>query len=499
MAGKAHAGRRWAVYARLSDASDEDQTGIDRQVADGIAEARHRGATQIETYVDDGVSAYKRKLRPAFEAMLADIEDGLVVAVVAWRAERLARQPRDAQRLIDALGAEDRDPRAVTYTIADGVDTSTDPGLFVFRQLVEFGRWESKAIGQRVARARKAAFEDGRYSGSPPAFGHRDGTRWREVVPAEAELLREAASRLLAGEGVRSILRDFNARGSRTRKGKPWQHTAFIKVLTSARMIGARMAGDSLVIGTEADGSSRIAPILDRQTWERLRARLLDPARRAHDRGGTPRHLLTGLLRCGACGGPLRAKGNAGKSHAKDYWTYGCVRDAYHPDACGKVWIRGSHTDAYVEQIVLASLRMPALVAAAAVANGSAPAGDESDESLRSELRALNERLVEAESAGVDGPAALEERLLVSVEGYRHWRTTALARRDELQRRLARSARARTMLRAASDPAGFWTEAPLADRREAVRALLPEIVVRQADPTARRRWDRRRIEWVAAS
>jgi len=456
----------WAVYARLSDAGDEDQTGIDRQIADGIAEARRRGAKRVQTYVDDGVSAYKRrKIRPAFEAMLADVEDGLATAVIAWRAERLARQPRDAQRLIDALGAEDDHPRAIAYTIADGVDTSTDPGLFVFRQLVEFGRWESKAISQRVARARKEAFEEGRYAGSPPAFGHRDGTRWQQAVPEEAAIVREGAARVLAGEGVRSILRDFTSRGVRTRKGNPWQHRAFIKMITSPRMIGARMVGESITVEREADGSHRIAPILDRETWDQLRARLLDPARRKHDYGGMPRHLLTGLMRCGLCSGQLRAKGNSGKSHAKDYWTYGCVRDAYHPDACGRVWIRGSHTDAFIEQLVLAALRTPNVAQTAALVDGSRSAADAGEEALRDELRELSERIIEAEVAWLEGPAALEAKLQVSVEGYRRWRATALARRDELQRRLATSARARTVLRAAADPLRFWEAASLEERR----------------------------------
>ena len=489
----------WGVYARLSDAGEEDQTGLDRQIAAGITEARRHGAKRVKTYLDDGVSAYKRNVRrPAFEAMLTDVEDGRIVAVVAWRAERLARQPRDAQRLVDALGSEDRQPRAVAYTVADGVDTGTDSGLFVFRQLVEFGRWESKAMSQRVTSARRAEVEAGRYSGSPPAFGHRDGTRWHDAVPEEAELLCEGAARVLAGEGIRSILRTFNARGSRTRRGNPWQHRAFIKMLTSPRMIGARMVGDQVVIGTAADGLPFIAPILDRETWEQVRAKLLDPSRRSHDRGGTPRHLLTGLMRCGLCLGPLRAKGSAGRSHSSDYWTYGCVRDAYHPDACGRVWIRGNHTDAFIEQVVLATLRMPSVVDAAAGLEGSSRAGNEGDDSLRAQLGELNEKIIQAEVAWLEGPEALEEQLLVSVAGYRRWRAEALGRRDDLKGQLAKSARARTLLRAATDPDAYWQDAPLEDRREAVRALLPEIIVQPADKAGRRRWDKNRIDWKAA-
>jgi hypothetical protein len=133
-------------------------------------------------------------------------------------------------------------------------------------------------------------------------------------------------------------------------------------------------------------------------------------------------------------------------------------------------------------------------VEAAALVEGVPPVGDEVDDALHDELRALNERIIQAEVAWLEGPAALEAKLLVSVEGYRRWRSEALARRDELQRRLAKSTRARTVLRAAADPHGFWEAASLQERRDAVRVLLPEITVQPAQRGSRRRWNSHRIE-----
>jgi site-specific DNA recombinase len=476
--------------------------GLDRQVTDGTEAARKFGAKRIRIY-RDGVSAYKRKvIREGFSRLLEDIEGGAIQCVVAWKVERFARQPRDVERLMDALGADENDPRGYAITWGDHGDTRTEAGKFMFRQLVQFGRWESAAISDRVRRARRAAIEGGRFSGSPPAFGHRDGTKWREIVPDEAQLIREGARRLITGEGIRSILRDFNERGSRTRRGALWQHRAWIMMICSARMVGLRMVGDAEYDGGSDDqGHPWIAPILDRESWERVREILRDPARRPHNPGGMPRHLLTGLMRCKLCNGVLRAKGNMGKSHGPHYWTYGCVKDAYHTEACGRVWIKGSNTDDYIEEVVRAHLRMPEVRRALThVVAGEADQPDEELLEVRHRFAEIQEQIYEREALSLDGARAVEQGLGVSMEGFRRWKQRAQEERDRLEKQIGRLSRAKSTLRAIADPEQFWDQATLEERRDLVRSLFVELSVMPASAVEgppSRRWDRRRIEWTA--
>ena len=64
-----------------------------------------------------------------------------------------------------------------------------------------------------------------------------------------------------------------------------------------------------------------------------------------------------------------------------------------------------------------------------------------------------------------------------------------------MERRLTRLVRGRAVVRAVADPEQFWAEATLETRRDVIRAVCPEIVVRQAAsvPEFPQRWDRRRI------
>ncbi|MBA4169632.1 MAG: recombinase family protein, partial [Chloroflexi bacterium] len=402
----------WAIYARISDSGEDEAKrqltpGVERQVADCLARAHEFGAKRIRFYREGGSAFDEDKERAGFKQLIEDIQAGEIAHVIAWRAERLARKPKDAEALISASKADSVTPIATIYT-CDGINSETELGKMLFRQLVLFGRWESLQISSRVRRHRQESMKKGRFTGSPPAFGHLDGTRWRATAPKEVALIREGADRIIAGQGVRTILRDWRDRGVRTRKGSLWRHRAWIKMITSPRMVGGRMmAGEETVqIGKDDEGRPWIAPILDRETWDAVRRVLLDPSRRKHDRGGKPRHLLTGLMLCGLCAGVLRAKGQSGKSHGPGYWTYGCVNDAYHDEACGRVWIKGADTDAYIENVTLSKLREPTVRRALSlIVGGSSADADAEVKELRLEFDEVREEVLRLERLSLEGSA----------------------------------------------------------------------------------------------
>ena len=62
----------------------------------------------------------------------------------------------------------------------------------------------------------------------------------RTVRPGEAAVIREAATRLLAGESIRSICTALNERGERTVTGAEWTQQTLRRMLASARISGQR-------------------------------------------------------------------------------------------------------------------------------------------------------------------------------------------------------------------------------------------------------------------
>ncbi len=127
------------------------------------------------------------------------------------------------------------------------------------------------------------------------SFGHSvDGTR---IVQEEADAIRDAAQRVLAGETLSSIIASWNGRGLRTAIGGPWRVNSL-----STLLLQPRLAGLDTKLGGPRPG--RPEPVLDLDTHRRLLD--LHESRRKGPRRPTRRYLLTGLLRCWRCGGRLR-------------------------------------------------------------------------------------------------------------------------------------------------------------------------------------------------
>src|SRR5205814_8757161 len=58
--------------------------------------------------------------------------------------------------------------------------------------------------------------------------------------PEEAQIVSECATRLLAGETLRSLCVDLNARGINTPAGNHWRPSPLRRLLRSARISGQR-------------------------------------------------------------------------------------------------------------------------------------------------------------------------------------------------------------------------------------------------------------------
>ena len=140
---------------------------------------------------------------------------------------------------------------------------------------------------------------------------------------------------VLAGESLRGIAISLTERGVPTASGGTWRGGNLNQLLRQPRLAGLREYEGELIA---SDGL--IEPILGVDDWKRLREMLSDPARNlAQSRAA--KHLLTGLLRCGNCGGRLIGSSTRGRR------TYRC-HGVSVPGACGKVSIDAAKLEAVI-------------------------------------------------------------------------------------------------------------------------------------------------------
>lgn len=326
-----------AIYLRISDDREGEALGVARQREDCLALAERRGYTVTEVYEDNDLSAstLSRKKRPAYQRLLADARTGQFRVILAYTSSRLTRRPRELEDLIELV---QRHGTRIEYVNSPSYDLNTADGRQVARMLAAGDAAEAERIGERTRRKLQQNAKEGKPHGGHRPFGwEADRLTVRE---SEAAVIREAARRILAGEPVRSVFRDFNDRGLYNASGKPWTHPTFRKCIVHARHGGIRMHN-----GQEM-GQGNWPAIIPPETWRALVRTLADPAR-VHTPGRAGRiHLLSGLARCGACGGPLRV------GQSKGYESYRCQMNH-----C--VSRRRDYLEQYVEAVIIGRLSRP--------------------------------------------------------------------------------------------------------------------------------------------
>lgn len=314
--------------------------GVNRQLADCRAEADRRGWVVAEEYVDDDVSAWSGKARPAYARMLADIGEGRRDAVIVWHLDRLHRRPIELEQFADTCSrAGLRD----VVTLSGDVDLANGDGLLMARLMAAVAANESDAKRRRGARKALEVAESGRpMMGGPRPFGFTEDRVTHH--PAEAPVVREVAARLLAGESLTSLTRWLDAQGVRTVGRNPWRTQTVRQVMTNPRMWGMRVHRGQVI------GAGTWEPILSDEQGDRLRRLLLDPARRTNRTAR--RYLLSGMLRCGKCGNTLHSAPKNGVRR------YGCTQVA-GMGGCGGVFIYAAMLEEFITEAVLLRLDSP--------------------------------------------------------------------------------------------------------------------------------------------
>src|SRR5437867_1933183 len=204
--------------------------------------------------------------------MLEDIRAGTIDAVIVWHLDRLHRSPKELETFFEVC-----DGAGVQHlaTCTGDVDLATDDGRFNARIQGAVARKESDDKSRRITRKHEELAGAGKLSGGGTRpFGFEQDRL--TVRLEEAKLIREGTQRVLAGDSLRSVVRDWNRRKLRTSGARSWYTSALRNVLVSARIAGQREHHG--VVVAKAEWPAIITPAES----ARLRAFLGDPSRRTN-------------------------------------------------------------------------------------------------------------------------------------------------------------------------------------------------------------------------
>jgi site-specific DNA recombinase len=457
---------RAGIYARISSDREGDNLAISRQVADCEALAEARGWEATERYVDSDISAYSGKRRPEYQRLLEDIDAGAVDAVVVYHADRLHRHPRELEDFIDLC----QRTKTKLATVSGDLDLSTHEGQLLARITGAVARKESDDKSRRIQRKHQELAQAGKPSGGGTRpFGFESDQH--TIRPAEAAIIRECATRFLAGVPLRALCTDLNERGVATVMGKSWSPQTLRSLLKSGRISGQRDHHGEIV--AKASWEAIITPA----ETQRIRAKLNDPNRRTNRTAR--RYLLSRLLRCGHCGVKLYARPRDDGSR-----RYVCASGPGF-GGCGKTTVMADPLEAFIVEAVLHRLDSPEL---AASMNGTPD--DPEGAGLQAEIEAAEAQLAE-----------LSQLWGEQVIGRQEWLTA----RAPIEQRVTLAKRQLAVLNrttALSPHVGnatslreHWAELTLTRQEQIVAAVVDHVVVGPA-VRGRNRFDSSRLDAV---
>lgn len=314
---------RVAAYARYSSDSQRDAS-LEDQLRNCRAYADRMGWPEPVAYTDAAISG-ARNDRPGYLTLLADASRFDVILV-----DDLSRLSRDS---VEATKATRRMTFAGVRVIgvSDGLDTGrkghkAEVGLRGLMNEVYLADLADKTHRGLTGKALAGAS-----AGGLP-YGYRvTDTGRRAIREDQAAIVRRIFADYLAGSSARDIAAALNAEGIPSGRGRQWSASAIhgdarrgIGILANPIYVGRQVWNRSRWVKHPETGR-RVRQERPRADWivsEHPELAIIDAGtwaateRRLSGQSRPPRHVLSGILRCGECGGPMVIV---------DRYRYGCA------------------------------------------------------------------------------------------------------------------------------------------------------------------------------
>ncbi|MEO1222408.1 MAG: recombinase family protein, partial [Pseudomonadota bacterium] len=328
-----------AIYARYSsdlqrDASIEDQIRL-------CTERAEREGWQIANcYTDHAISGASMIQRPGIQQLMQDAAAGRFQVVISEGLDRLSRDQEDIAGIYKRL----QFASVCIFTVAEGEISNLHIGLKGTMNAIFL-----KDLALKIRRGLRGKVEKGLSGGSLP-YGYDVARKFdangepirgeRSIKPEQAEIIRRIYRDYAAGRSPRAIAVQLNAKEVPGPTGRGWTPSA----IHGNRRRGIGILNNEIYIGTlvwnrqqfikDPDTGKRVPRFNPQSEWVRVpvpelriveqdlwdavkeRQRELPDKKEDFRKARRPRYLLSGLLKCGVCGGGF-AKAN--------HHRYGCA------------------------------------------------------------------------------------------------------------------------------------------------------------------------------
>ena len=318
--------KRAVIYARYSsdlqrDASIEDQVRVCEE------RLRSGGHTLVQVYQDRAISGGSIHNREGIQRLLDAVKLGGVDLVIAEALDRVSRDQEDIAAIYKRL----QFAGVTLFTLAEGEICELHIGLKGTMNALFL-----KDLAEKTKRGQRGRVEQGRVPGGK-SYGYnmihclRDDGQvergQRTINEAEANVVRRIFSEYVSGKSPRKIAALLNAEQVPSPRGGQWNASTIngnLKrrngILNNELYLGRIIYNRQSFVKDPDTGKRRSRPnpenlwiithvpefqIIDHDTWDKVQALKHRFASRQGNKRQTKKRLLSGLVKCGSCGGAM--------------------------------------------------------------------------------------------------------------------------------------------------------------------------------------------------
>ncbi len=231
------AGRKVAIYARVSTEHEAQLSALDNQIQyyDDILK-QHPDWELYDRYIDEGITGTSTKKRKNFLRMMEDAEDSRFDLIITREVSRFARNTVDTlqeTRKLKRIGIE------VWFT-EDNIWTMNDEdGELRLTIMATLAQNESKKTSQRVKAGQMISFQNAVPYGTGNILGYDRVGREYVINIDQAETVKIIFRMYLQGYGIRAIQFELERLGRLTATGLTrWSTATLSHILNNAFYCG---------------------------------------------------------------------------------------------------------------------------------------------------------------------------------------------------------------------------------------------------------------------
>ena len=346
---------RTALYIRLS-VEDRDKRGNSIETQKMVLENHLSGQPEFQVhdvYIDNGCTGTNFQ-RPAFQRMLADIEDSKIDCVIVKDLSRLGRSSIDTGYYIERFFPVHK---VRFISVADQYDSKNPDNLHGSIMLPlknMINEAYSMDIGRKVKAQQRQAMRDGEYVGGRALYGYRKDPKdcHKLLVDEEAAaVIRQIFEWASQQVGVNDIVLRLNASGIQAPShykyqqgvithenlmgNGMWQTWTVARILSNELYTGDMVQGKTKVVDhrqirAEADNLIAVSgtheAIVSKEMFEAVRAwraQVAEDIKELEVSPYTP-NIFKGKVFCAHCGGSLHRQRSKRKT-MPDVYCYHCL------------------------------------------------------------------------------------------------------------------------------------------------------------------------------